>query len=74
MQQSLDAFIADTGAEPGQLLDQLVAQASAIVGDVVFTHGYYCFPNLLLDGPEISGIVDWGIAGISDINRDLMSI
>lgn len=70
----VDAFIADTGTEPGQLLDRLVAQAPTIVGDVVFTHGDYCFPNLLLNGTEISGIVDWGIAGISDINRDFMSI
>lgn len=70
----VDAFIADTGMEPSSLLDRLVAQASTIEADVTFTHGDYCFPNLLLDGPEISGIVDWGIAGVSDINRDFMSI
>jgi aminoglycoside phosphotransferase len=69
-----DAFIADTGVEPEKLLDQLAAQAPSMDSEFVFTHGDYCFPNLLLDGREISGIVDWGIAGICDINRDFMSI
>ena len=70
---NVEAFMADTGAAPSKVLDDLVARASE-VSDFVFTHGDYCFPNLLLDGQRISGIVDWGIAGISDRHRDFMSI
>ena len=70
---NVEAFTADTGAAPSRVLEHLVAQASQI-SDSVFTHGDYCFPNLLLDRQCISGIVDWGIAGISDRHRDFMSV
>ena len=70
---NVEAFVADTGAAPSKVLDDLAARTSQ-VSDFVFTHGDYCFPNLLLDGQRISGIVDWGIAGVSDRHRDFMSI
>ncbi len=70
---NVDAFIADTGAEPAEILDKLISQVS-ILGDLVFTHGDYCLPNLLLDSECISGIVDWGIAGIGDRHRDFKSV
>jgi len=69
---NIQAFIADTGADPAEVLEELHARAVQ-VGEIVFTHGDYCFPNVLTTGDLITGIVDWGIAGISDWHRDFMS-
>ena len=70
---NVEAFAADTGATPSEALDELTARA-AQPADPVFTHGDYCFPNLLLDRWRIGGIVDWGAAGIGDRHRDFMSV
>ena len=40
---------------------------------VVFTHGDFALPNLLLAGAEVTGIVDWSLAGVADRHRDFMS-
>lgn len=39
--------------------------------DVVFTHGDYCFPNVIIAHAVVSGFVDWGRAGIADRYQDL---
>jgi kanamycin kinase len=39
--------------------------------DLVFTHGDYCLPNILLQGEDISGFIDLDRAGISDKYNDL---
>ena len=39
--------------------------------DLVFTHGDYCLPNILLQGESISGFIDLDRAGISDRYNDL---
>jgi aminoglycoside phosphotransferase len=41
--------------------------------DLVFTHGDYCTPNILIDPPTLTwtGLIDWGRAGIADRYQDL---
>ena len=41
---------------------------------LVFTHGDFCLPNILIDPQkmEISGLIDWGHAGIADYHQDLV--
>lgn len=39
--------------------------------DLVFTHGDYCLPNVLIDGEEVAGFVDWGYAGVADRYKDI---
>ncbi len=41
--------------------------------DLVFTHGDYCTPNVLIDpdAMTLSGLIDWGRAGIADRCQDL---
>ena len=39
--------------------------------DLVFTHGDYCLPNVLIDCHEIAGFVDWSRAGVADRYKDI---
>jgi aminoglycoside phosphotransferase len=57
----------------GQLFDKLISRMSSISGkeDMVFTHGDYCMPNVIIDGERISGFIDWGRAGIADPYQDI---
>ncbi|HEX2619173.1 MAG TPA: phosphotransferase, partial [Phototrophicaceae bacterium] len=41
--------------------------------DLVFTHGDYCTPNILINPETLTttGLIDWGRAGIADRYQDL---
>jgi len=55
--------------ETQRALDEL--EASKPEEDLVFTHGDYCLPNIILDGGALSGVIDWDHAGLGDPYADL---
>jgi kanamycin kinase len=40
---------------------------------LVFTHGDYCLPNIIIEGRELSGVLDWDYAGLADPYADFSS-
>jgi len=58
----------------GWSADQLLAEVRAAVPDMedlAFTHGDFCLPNVLVQGGEVTGMVDWGRAGVADRYQDI---
>lgn len=58
------------GRAPADLYAELL-RSVPLSEDLVFTHGDYCLPNVLLDRGAVSGFIDWGNAGVSDRWQDL---
>jgi|SRR5947209_7522113 len=68
-----EAFANATGEGPPRILAELRSQRG-MVRDLVFTHGDYALPNVVLEGTTQYGILDWGIAGVADRHRDFMCV
>ncbi len=56
-----------------QRLYEQAASTRPRTEDLVFVHGDYCFPNILLDPQTLTltGFIDWGRSGIADRYQDL---
>lgn len=40
----------------------------------VLTHGDFCLPNVLVEAGQVTGVVDWGHAGVGDRHRDFAAV
>ncbi|CAF4190453.1 unnamed protein product, partial [Adineta steineri] len=63
--------ITEINSSDNDLLDQLISIAPK--EDLVFTHGDYCLPNIIIDDQQcsVNAFVDLGRAGIADRYYDL---
>lgn len=61
-----------SGRRASDVYEQLI-QARPAGEDLVFTHGDYCLPNIILDWDkaQISGFIDWERGGIADRYQDI---
>jgi aminoglycoside phosphotransferase len=58
------------GKDPNDLYKELVNNRP-VTEDIVFTHGDYCLPNIILHNGVVSGFIDLGRAGVADRYQDL---
>ncbi|MBN1971496.1 MAG: aminoglycoside 3'-phosphotransferase [Candidatus Delongbacteria bacterium] len=59
------------GKKLEELFDRIKELRENMQEDLVFTHGDYCMPNILLTSNGLSGFIDLGRAGISDRYQDI---
>lgn len=58
------------GRNAEDLFQELIATMPT-TEDLVFTHGDYCLPNVILENGNLNGFVDWGNAGVADKYQDI---
>jgi len=59
------------GMTAREVYQAVTRAAPPLEDDLVFTHGDYCLPNVLVHNDAVSGFIDLGRAGISDRYNDL---
>lgn len=72
----LGAYVTGTnsrfdGADARHLFAKLQAQRPGLSNDVVFCHGDYCLPNVLIRDAYVGGVIDWSLGGYADRRFDL---
>lgn len=66
-----DDFDEERKGIPSDVLFQHLKDSVPKDEDLVFAHGDYCLPNIILQNGKINGFIDMGRAGISDRYQDL---
>lgn len=69
----VEAFDAERRGIPPAVLFERLLRERPPSEDLVFTHGDYCLPNVLIDRERhrVSGYIDWSHAGVADRYMDL---
>lgn len=58
------------GRKAGDLYRELMATRPSYE-ELVFTHGDYCLPNIIINNGAVSGFIDMGRGGVADRYQDL---
>ncbi len=58
---------------PEELFDKILENKPEKY-DIVFCHGDYCLPNILIKDGKLSGFVDWCYGGLNDRYFDLVAV
>jgi aminoglycoside phosphotransferase len=59
------------GQDARRLLARLSAGRAGLENDIVFCHGDYCLPNVLVEAGRAVGVIDWPDGGYADRRYDL---
>jgi kanamycin kinase/aminoglycoside 3'-phosphotransferase-2 len=67
----LDSFEEENpGKSPNELFEELIENKPENF-EPVFTHGDYCFDNLIVNGGQLNGFIDIGRGGVADKYQDI---
>lgn len=59
------------GQEAEHIASRLSKWRGELQNDLVFGHGDYCLPNVLMEGNSVTGVIDWSRGGYQDRRFDL---